>query len=105
MNSVVNAIKSLRPGYRFSFSKNKEGIQVIEAEYLDWLDNDPTTKPTVKEINEEISRLQNLEYRSKRSSEYPSIGDQLDDLFKAGLFSEQMAAKIQAVKDQFPKPE
>ena len=43
-------------------------------------------------------------YVNKRLSEYPSIGDQLDDLFKAGLFSEEMSAKIQAIKDKYPKP-
>ena len=31
-------------------------------------------------------------YVTKRLSEYPSIGDQLDDLFKAGAFSDEMAA-------------
>jgi len=35
--------------------------------------------------------------------EYPSIGDQLDDLFKAGAFSKEMAAKIQAIKEKYPK--
>jgi hypothetical protein len=40
----------------------------------------------------------------KRSIEYPSIGDQLDALFHAGVFPEDMAAKIQAVKDNNPKP-
>lgn len=35
---------------------------------------------------------------------YPSIGDQLDALFKAGVFPPAMAAEIQAVKDAYPKP-
>ncbi len=38
-----------------------------------------------------------------RQLNYPPIGDQLDDLFKAGLFSDTMAAKIQAIKDKYPK--
>lgn len=42
-------------------------------------------------------------YIEKRQLEYPNIGDQLDDLFKAGAFSTEMAAKIQAVKDKYPK--
>lgn len=48
--------------------------------------------------------IQKTKYKSSRLPEYPSIGDQLDDLFKAGMFSEEMAAKIQAVKDKYPKP-
>ena len=42
-------------------------------------------------------------YIAKRQAQYPSIGDQLDALFKAGVFPADMAAKIQAVKDLNPK--
>jgi len=42
-------------------------------------------------------------YKEKRQVEYPSIGDQLDALFHAGVFPEEMAAQIQAVKDKYPK--
>lgn len=43
-------------------------------------------------------------YKENRLKEYPPIGDQLDALFHAGLFPQEMAAKIQAVKDKYPKP-
>lgn len=42
-------------------------------------------------------------YKEKRLAEYPSIGDQLDALFHAGVFPEAMAAEIQAIKDKYPK--
>jgi hypothetical protein len=42
-------------------------------------------------------------YKDKRVREYPSIGDQLDALFHAGVFPEAMAAQIQAIKDKYPK--
>ena len=44
-----------------------------------------------------------IEYKKKRLAEYPSIGDQLDALFHAGVFPEDMAAKIQAIKEKYPK--
>ena len=44
-----------------------------------------------------------LTYAQKRVGEYPSIGDQLDALFHAGVFPAEMAATIQAVKDKYPK--
>ncbi len=47
----------------------------------------------------------NTDYRKLRSAEYPSIGDQLDALFKAGVFPEEMAALIAEVKNKYPKPE
>lgn len=46
---------------------------------------------------------QTAEYVYNRKAEYPPIGDQLDALFHAGVFPEGMAAKIQAVKDKYPK--
>lgn len=42
-------------------------------------------------------------YAEHRLQEYPAIYDQLDDLFHAGAFSEEMSATIQAVKDKYPK--
>lgn len=43
------------------------------------------------------------QYVYERREAYPSIGDQLDALFHAGVFPADMASKIQAVKDKFPK--
>lgn len=43
------------------------------------------------------------EYKFKRQFEYPDIGDQLDALYHAGVFPEEMANQIKAVKDKYPK--
>jgi hypothetical protein len=43
------------------------------------------------------------QYKLDRVKEYPSIGDQLDALFHAGVFPAEMAAQIQAIKDKYPK--
>lgn len=43
------------------------------------------------------------EWELDRKANYPSIGDQLDALFHAGVFPADMASKIQSVKDKFPK--
>ena len=42
-------------------------------------------------------------YKFSRQSEYPAIGDQLDALYHAGVFPEDKAAQIQAVKERYPK--
>lgn len=42
-------------------------------------------------------------YVEQRVLEYPTIGDQLDALYHAGVFPDDMAAQIQAVKDKYPK--
>ena len=61
----------------------------------------------IDRINTEINNLRNkwvsTEYQRLRKVDYPSIGDQLDALFHAGVFPPEMAAQIQAVKDKYPK--
>ena len=42
--------------------------------------------------------------RGARRDKYPSITDQLDDLYHQGAFSEEMSAKIKKVKDDYPFP-
>ena len=91
-----DAILSLRPNSEF----------VIRGETIEWLDTE-NSQPTDSEISTEVTRLQAeydaKQYQRNRQPEYPDIGDQLDDLFKAGAFSTEMTAKIQAVKDKYPK--
>jgi hypothetical protein len=43
------------------------------------------------------------DYITDRIQNYPEIGDQLDALYHAGVFPEEMTAKIQGVKDKYPK--
>ena len=38
-----------------------------------------------------------------RNRQYPPLGDQLDDLYHAGVFSAEMTAKLKKVKDDNPK--
>jgi len=42
-------------------------------------------------------------YIAKRQSEYPTIGDQLDALWKGGDAQTEMLAKVMAVKTKYPK--
>ena len=42
-------------------------------------------------------------YDEMRRRKYPTIGDQLDDLYRKGAFSDTMAATLKAVKDANPK--
>ena len=79
---------------------------ILRGNELEWLDQNQA-QPTEEQIAAEIIRLQEeydaKEYARKRVTEYPSIGDQLDALFHAGVFPDEMAAQIQAVKDKYPK--
>jgi len=95
---ISKAILSLLPDARFSIEDN-------DYNKIVWLDD--REKPSIDEVQAELIKLENdynlTEYRRLRVNEYPSIGDQLDDLFHLGFFSEEMTAKIQAIKDKYPK--
>jgi len=59
------------------------------------------TAITKQAIENEACRVAD-KYKTLRK--YPSVGDQLDALFKAGVFPADMAALIQTAKDAHPKP-
>ena len=96
MITKTDAISSLRPAAEW----------VLRGNELEWLDTEQS-QPTDAEIETELARLQAeyaaQQYARDRVAEYPSIGDQLDALFHAGVFPAEMAATIQAVKDKYPK--
>jgi len=101
MINYSDAILKLRPEATFSIVAN-------DYSTLQWYDQ-IQTKPTEEEIIDKLAELEeestkNL-YKLKRQFEYPSIGDQLDDLYHAGLFSEEMMEKIKEIKDRYPKPQ
>jgi hypothetical protein len=58
---------------------------------------------TWQQINTEMQRLETLGYQKLRAKEYPTIGDQLDALWKGGDAAAEMLAKVQAVKNKYPK--
>ena len=67
----------------------------------------PVSEKTADEIstaqNEYDAHIAATAYQKKRAAEYPAMGDQLDDLYRKGAFSDAMAAQLKAVKDKYPK--
>lgn len=98
--TFADALVSLRPGASWSSDGTLEG--------LDWLDAEQR-KPSKRQIAAEVKRLTAeraaAAYRDARKAEYPSIGDQLDALYHAGVFPPEMAEQIAAVKAAYPKPD
>lgn len=99
MKDLTKAILSLYPNAIWELNGD-------EYSGLVWKSND-IPKPTEEELITECDRLDNEhlknEYKFKRAVEYPPIGDQLDALFHAGVFPTEMAEKIQAIKNKYPK--
>ena len=100
---IEDYLITVRMGQWFGWSDSKNKI------YANLIVHDGGTKPSESDCTNGLKALQdawdleNDSYRSKRKEEYPDIGDQLDDLYKKGAFSDEMTAKIKAVKDKYPK--
>jgi hypothetical protein len=98
MITVFHAIQSLVPGAEISVG--------LYDQTVTW--HKPETAPvTVEQIKQEQQRLQQAydwnEYQRNRAREYPTIQEQLDALYHAGVFPPAMAARIQAVKTKYPR--
>lgn len=66
--------------------------------------NLPGPPPTEAAITAALVQMDRLAYRDQRQREYPSVGDQLDALWKGGTEANEMNARIEAVKTKYPKP-
>jgi hypothetical protein len=96
-HAIAEALSSLRPLSHYTVGSD---------ESINWIDT-VQTQPTQAEIETEIIRLQaeytNKEYQRNRAAEYPTIGDQLDAIWKGGTAATEMLALVQAVKNKYPK--
>ena len=90
-----HAIETLKPNAKF----------LLRGDVLEWLDSEQT-EPTKSELAKEVTRLQgiydNNVYQRKRLEEYPSMADQLDDIYHNGV--DEWKKTIKVVKDKYPKP-
>mgnify|MGYP003652448327 CR=1 FL=1 len=86
-------------------SLDSTAVVTVRGETVEWISG-AITEPTDLEITTEQARLQAeydaKEYARDRANEYPSIADQLDDIFHNGL--DAWKATIQTTKDKYPKP-
>ena len=90
----IDAILSLKPNAEF----------VLNNDTITWLDK-VQTEPTKSEIDAEVIRLNKVyddeKYKRDRAAEYPSVVDQLDDIYHNGI--DAWKATIKTTKDKYPK--
>jgi enolase len=89
---ILKAILKIKSDAKVSVT----GTDIDTADIV-WHDNNPTNikKEQIK------SKMQEMEYIDKRENEYPSIVDQLDNIYHNGL--DGWKETIKAVKDKYPK--
>ena len=96
-NKIIKAIQKINPTAEVSVSG--EDINSIVWE-------NGTTPISKADIEVKMAELQtaydNKKYQRDRAVEYPSIVDQLDDIYHNGI--DGWKATIKVTKDKYPKP-
>ena len=101
-NHIEDYLITVRTGQWFSWSDPTNKI------YANLVVLDGGAKPTESDCTNGLATLQaawdleNDSYKSKRRVEYPSIEDQLDDIYHNGI--DAWKATIKVIKDKYPKP-
>ena len=76
------------------------GISTVDGVITEWPDSLPElTQELVDSIEAEWETKES--YKGKRQKEYPSIEDQLDDIYHNGI--DEWKKTIKVTKDKYPK--
>jgi len=93
---IIEAILKINPDAKVMV-KNED------IDSIQWLDG--TTPISKTDIEAKMAELQteydNNKYQRDRAAEYPSIQDQLDDIYHNGI--DGWKATIKTTKDKYPK--
>tara|TARA_R100001594_G_scaffold4982_6_gene16294 strand:+ start:14362 stop:14685 length:324 start_codon:yes stop_codon:yes gene_type:complete len=93
-------IKALCPNAVVAVDEDEKGKETIR-----WIDMKGDSKPTDSQItakrNELKAAYDSKKYQRDRASEYPSVVDQLDDIYHNGI--DAWKATIKTTKDKYPK--
>ena len=93
---ILKAIMAINPNARARVTDDN-------IEQIEWLNG--TTPISKADIETKMAQLQTAynakEYQRKRAKEYPSIADQLDDIYHNGI--DGWKATIKTTKDKYAK--
>jgi hypothetical protein len=94
--AIIKAIKAINPSAEVS-------VNAEDFEQITWLNG--TAVISKADIEAKQAELQtaydNKKYQRDRAAEYPSIVDQLDDIYHNGI--DGWKATIKVTKDKYPK--
>ena len=93
---IISGILAIHPSAQVS-------VNAEDFEQIEWLADTPVIPKA--DIEAKMAELKTAydtkEYQRKREKEYPSIPDQLDDLYHNGI--DGWKATIKVTKDKYPK--
>ena len=94
--SISEAILAINPSAEVT-------VNAEDFEQITWLNGTPEiSKEDIQAKQVELqTEYNNKKYQRDRANEYPSIVDQLDDIYHNGI--DGWKATIKATKDKYPK--
>jgi len=97
MTDIISAIKAIKADAQVSVS----GEDINKITWHDGNPTDITNEAILAKQTELQADYDAKEYQRKREKEYPSIEDQLDDIYHNGV--DGWKTTIKATKDKYPK--
>ena len=97
MTDLMQSILAIR-------SDSKVSIKNEDINQITWHDDNPTNITNEQILAKQVelqAEYDALEYQRQRANEYPSIKDQLDDIYHNGI--DAWKATIKTTKDKYPK--
>ena len=96
MTDIINSILAI----------NSEAVVAVEENNVDkitWLESTtPISKADILAKQKQlVTAYDNNKYQRDRKEEYPSMAEQLDDIYHNGV--DEWKKTIKAVKDKYPK--
>tara|TARA_R100000900_G_scaffold130260_1_gene106262 strand:- start:835 stop:1122 length:288 start_codon:yes stop_codon:yes gene_type:complete len=95
---MAQSIEEIKESLEAPTNRIVNGVQVdLTSEEADAILNEWAENERAKQLDEEANG-----YKYNRAAEYPSIPDQLDDIYHNGI--DGWKATIKVTKDKYPKP-
>ena len=96
MTDIANSILAINSDAQFS-------VNAEDVKQITWHnDTTPISEADILAKQKELqTAYDNNAYQRSRANEYPSMADQLDDIYHNGV--DAWKATIKAVKDKYPK--
>jgi len=97
MTDIAQSILAINSNAKFT-------VFAEDASTVVWLeDTTPIAEADILTKQKELqTAYENNAYQRNRANEYPSMADQLDDIYHNGV--DEWKKTIKAVKDKYPKP-
>ena len=95
MTNIIQSILAINP-------KAEVVVRGNDITQIDWLETTPISDEDILAKQKELqTAYDNNAYQRSREKEYPSMADQLDDIYHNGV--DEWKKTIKAVKDKYPK--